>query len=309
MDHGTLNRRHLLLGAAAGLGAAATTGAVSAKGVLKMWPLGVQLWAVNAQLQTDVPGTLKAVKDAGYDVVETAGTIGHTAAEFGAMIRDAGLTCRSAHTSMGDLMSGLDQKIADARALGAEWLVCSSPKPLAALDSAKDWVAAMIEAMTLDAWKANAEQLAMMTPKVKAAGLKFAYHNHPMEFRDLPSENGDGTTGYDILVGSSPDLRLEMDLGWVAAGGRDPVAMMKKYADRIDLLHVKDMVADASAPVGYRSVEVGAGMIDWKAVFTTAHRIGVKGYFVEQEAPYVKPIMTSLSESRAYLAGLKLGWF
>lgn len=304
MDHASISRRHVLLGAAAGMGTAAMAGAAPAKGVLKMWPLGVQLWTVNTQLQSDIPSTLKGLKDAGYDVVETAGTIGHTAAEFRVLIEDAGLTCRSAHTSMGDLMNGLDQKIADAKALGAEWLVCSSPKPPVTLDPAKDWVAAMIEAMTLDAWKTNAEQLAIMAPKVTAAGLKFAYHNHPMEFHDLGE-----TMGYDILVGSSADLRLEMDLGWVAVGGKDPVAMMKKYAGRIDLLHVKDVVADASAPVGYRSVEVGAGMIDWKGVFTTAHKIGIKGYFVEQEAPYLKPVMTSLAESRAYLAGLKVGWF
>ena len=303
MDIAGPNRRHFLLGSAAGLGAVANLGAgsVAAKGVLKMWPLGVQLWTVNTQLQADVPSTLKGLKSAGYDVVETAGTLGHSAREFRALIEDAGLTCRSAHTSMGDLMTGLDQKIADARALGAQWLVCSSPKPPVVLDPAQDWVAAMIAAMTLDAWKANAEQLAMMAPAVTKAGLKFAYHNHPMEFRDLG-----GTTGYDIMVASSPDLRLEMDLGWVAAGGRDPVATMKQYAHRIDLLHVKDMVADAQAPVGYRSVEVGAGMIDWKDVFATARKIGVKGYFVEQEAPYLKPVMTSLSESRAYLAGLRV---
>ena len=301
MPSACLNRRLLLLGAAAGLGAAAVGGSADAKGVLKMWPLGVQLWTVNAQLQSDIPGTLAGLKSAGYDVVETAGTLGHTAADYRRMIEDAGLTCRSAHTSMGDLMAGLEQKIADALALGATWLVCSSPKPPAPLDPAQDWVAAMIAAMTLDAFKANAEQLALMAPIVTKAGLKFAYHNHPMEFRDL-----DGTTGYEILVDATPDLRLEMDLGWVAAAGKDPVAMMKKYAHRIDLLHVKDMVADATAPLGYRSVEVGSGMIDWKNVFTEAHHIDVKGYFVEQEAPFLKPVMTSLAESRTYLAGLRV---
>lgn len=297
-----MNRRHLLLGGAA---LAATATSTEAKPVLKQWPLGVQLWTVNAQLQTDVPGTLKAVKDAGYEVVETAGTAGHTAAEFRTMIEDAGLVCRSAHTSMPDLIAGLDQKIADAVALGAKWLVCSSPKPPAALDPSLDWVSGMVAAMTPDAWAFNADQLAAMAPKVKAAGLAFAYHNHPMEFKALP----DGRIGYDLLLAATPDLRLEMDLGWVAASGHDPVAMMKTYASRIDLLHVKDMTADAGAPLGYRSVEVGAGMIDWKAVFRTAKHIGVKGYFVEQEPPFLKPVMQSLAESRAYIATLKTGWW
>jgi len=292
-----MNRRNLLIGAAALAAAGATA---EARPVLKQWPLGVQLWTVNAQLQSDVPGTLKAVKAAGYDVVETAGTAGHTATEFRKMIEDAGLTCRSAHTSMPDLIASLDQKIADAVALGAKWLVCSSPKPPAALDPKLDWVSGMVAAMTPDAWAFNAARIAEMAPKIIAAGLTFAYHNHPMEFKDL----GGGHRGYDLLVESTPDLRLEMDLGWVAASGHDPVAMMLRYADRIDLLHVKDMIADASAPLGYRSVEVGAGMIDWKAVFKTAERIGAKGYFVEQEPPFLKPVMQSLAQSRAYLTRL-----
>lgn len=264
-----------------------------------MWPMGVQLWTVNAELKTDIPGTLKALKDAGYETVETAGTLGHTAAEFKALVDASGLVIRSAHTSMSDLIAFGDQKIADAVALGAEWLVASSPKPPMALDPAKDWVIAMGEAMTADAYSYNAEQISILAPKVKAAGLKFAYHNHPMEFKDL----GAGKTGYDVLLtGADKDsLRLEMDLGWVAVSGQDVVATMKKYGDRLDLLHVKDMARDDAEPTGYRSVEIGVGMIDWKAVFDTAKTLGVKGYFIEQEAPYKKPIMTSLAESRAYL--------
>ncbi|MBW8880637.1 MAG: sugar phosphate isomerase/epimerase [Asticcacaulis sp.] len=292
------------------LGAWSVAGCAPAQGGGRtdLWPMGVQLWTVNAELQKDAPGTLKALKDAGYEVVETAGTQGRTAAEFRTLVEAAGLIIRSAHTSMPDLIAMGDQKIADAVALGAEWLVASSPKPPAALDPAKDWVVAMGEAMTADAYAYNAEQISLLAPKVKAAGLKFAYHNHPMEFKELDSgkNGGGGKTGYDVLLSGAPAdlLRLEMDIGWVAVSGQDPVAMMKKYADRLDLLHVKDVARDDGEPTGYRSVEVGNGMIDWKGVFEEAKAIGLKGYFVEQEAPYKKPVMTSLAESRAYLQKL-----
>ena len=298
------SRRGMLLGSLAlglGAGVAGCTQARSG-GRVDMWPLGVQLFTVKAELAADLPGTLKALKDKGYEVVETAGTQGKTAAELKGLVEDAGLIIRSAHTSMPDLIAMGDQKIAEAVALGAEWLVASSPKPPAPLDPAKDWVVGMIEAMTPDAWAYNAEQIAILAPKVKAAGLKFAYHNHPMEFKDL----GNGKFGYDVLLAAADaeSLRLEMDLGWVAVSGQDPVAMMKKYASRLDLLHVKDMVRDAGEPTGFRSVEVGKGMIDWKGVFDAAKAIGIKGYFVEQEAPYKKPVLESLGESEAYLRQL-----
>lgn len=293
------SRRHVLSGVLAlGAGIAGCSRAQGG-GRAAMWPLGVQLFTVKAELAADLPGTLKALKDAGYEVVETAGTQGKTPVEFKGLVEAAGLKVRSAHTSMTDLIAAGDQKIADAVALGAEWLVASSPKPPMALDPTKDWVVAMGEAMTVDAYAYNAEQISILAPKVKAAGLKFAYHNHPMEFKDL----GGGKTGYEVLLtgADAQALRLEMDLGWVAVSGQDPVAMMKKYADRLDLLHVKDMARDDGEPTGYRSVEIGNGMIDWKGVFDAAKAIGVKGYFVEQEAPYKKPVLVSLAESKAYL--------
>ena len=97
------------------------------------------------------------------------------------------------------------------------------------------------------------------------------------------------------------ELRAELDLGWVFVGGRDPAATIRKYAERVDLLHVKDMVKDPASATGYRSVEVGQGLIDWHAVFDAAHAAKLKGYFVEQEAPFKRPILESLAMSREYL--------
>ena len=264
--------------------------------ILNTWPMAVQLWTVNDQLKQDVPGTLKHLKTIGYDIVETAGLMGLRPSEYRRMIEDAGLTCRSAHTSMGDLLDNLDQHIEDARQLGIEWIVCSSPKPPAPLPAGKDWLSAMRDAMTLDAWKTNAEALAQMAPKVRQAGLKLAYHNHFMEFYD----HG-GVTGYSLIAGASEELRLEVDLGWVKVGGADPLAVVKQYAGRIDMLHVKDMVADPSQPIGYRSVEVGKGLIDWKPVLEAARRENVQLAIIEQEPPYVRDIFQSLAMSRDYL--------
>jgi sugar phosphate isomerase/epimerase len=262
----------------------------------------VQLFSVAAELAVDLPGTLAALKRIGYETVETATLLGLKAKDLRARIDDAGLTCRSVHTGMADLVGKREQSIQDALDLGATWLVCSSPQPPKALDPHQDWVAAMIGAMTLDAWKVNAAHLAEIAPVVARSGLKLAYHNHPMEFADL----GGGTCGYDLLMAATHprELRLEMDLGWVLVGGRDPASMIRKYAERVDLLHVKDMVKDPASPTGYRCVEVGQGLIGWRDVFKAAHDVKLQGYFVEQEAPFKRPILESLAMSREYLRSL-----
>jgi sugar phosphate isomerase/epimerase len=304
-SHMNLSRRAAMsvlgggLFAAGNIEAATRHSKMSAK-ILDVWPFAVQLWAVNAQLQTDVPGTLKRLKSIGYDYVETAGLAGKTPQEFRKMLDDNGLTCRSAHAPMSDLISMLDQRIEEARAVGAVWLVCASPKTSMPVNSMETFVAAM-KGITLDGWKENAGYLAEIAPKVKAAGLKLAYHNHFGEFADH-----DGVTGYETLVAAaSPEsLRLEVDLGWVAVSGLDPIDVLRKYADRVDLLHVKDMTKDAAQILGYRSVEVGQGIIQWGPLLKEAKRLGVKYAVVEQEPPFVRDIFESLSMSRTYLKGL-----
>jgi sugar phosphate isomerase/epimerase len=77
-------------------------------------------------------------------------------------------------------------------------------------------------------------------------GMRFYYHNHYQEFQFV-----DGRTVYDLIMeNTDPDLVfVEMDTYWMARGGQDPVAMMKKYSDRLILLHQKDFPASAPQPL------------------------------------------------------------
>ena len=74
----------------------------------------------------------------------------------------------------------------------------------------------------------------------------------------------------------------------MAQAGQDPVAMLKKYGGRIQLLHLKDRKAGfpTSQMLGHDAehmTEVGSGTIDWKAVILKAEKTSVKHYFVERQ--------------------------
>ena len=60
-------------------------------------PIGLQLYTVRDAMEQDFEGTLKKVKEFGYDGVEFAGLFGHTAAEVKNMCAEIGLTPISAH--------------------------------------------------------------------------------------------------------------------------------------------------------------------------------------------------------------------
>jgi sugar phosphate isomerase/epimerase len=77
-------------------------------------------------------------------------------------------------------------------------------------------------------------------------GMRFYYHNHFQEFQRI---GGDHV--YDlILQNTDPALVfLEMDTYWMYRGAQDPIAWMKKCAERIILLHQKDFPANAPQPL------------------------------------------------------------
>ncbi|HTE47161.1 MAG TPA: sugar phosphate isomerase/epimerase, partial [Gemmatimonadaceae bacterium] len=146
---------------------------------------------------------------------------------------------------------------------------------------------------TPDDWKRLAEQFNKAAAQVKAAGFRFAYHNHNTELKKI----GDATP-LDILIAETdPSLvSFEMDLYWVVNAGGNPLDLLAKYPGRFKMLHVKDSMG---APDN-KMAAVGAGTIDFKTIFARAK--GIEHYFVEHDQP-ADPI-ASASASYRYLANL-----
>lgn len=234
-------------------------------------PLGLELYSVRDELPKDYAGTLKKVAALGYREVEAAGFYGHSATEAKQAFADAGLKCVSAHHSSDDLSTKLDDIIAFHKTLGAEYIVCSYP-------GHKNPPASGAEhSFSLEDWHWNAENFNRWGKKVKAAGMRFGYHNHTPEFTVV-----DGVTPYDELMKlTDPALvTFEMDCGWVVVGGGDPVALLKKYSNRVSMLHVKDFQPGVNPP---HAAQLGHGRIDYKPIFAAAKQGRIKHYFVEQE--------------------------
>lgn len=72
------------------------------------------------------------------------------------------------------------------------------------------------------------------------AGMQFVYHNHEIE---CIAEGG--TTALDYMMESCPLLKLELDVGWAKFAKTCPLEWMRKYKDRLVLLHLKDIREDA----------------------------------------------------------------
>jgi sugar phosphate isomerase/epimerase len=259
--------RRSFLKASGAVAAATVVGADRLSAAPLKFPIGLQLYSVRELLPKDFDGTLAKVRADGYTEVEAAGYYDKPAPEFRKAMDKAGLRCVSTHHPLGVLRPRLDELIEYGHTLGLEYIICSS--------SVRRDPAAK-GPLTLDDWHYVAGEFNRIGEKVKAAGMTFGYHNHTPEF---------GTEGgvmfYDELLKlTDPKLVVfEMDCGWVAASGHNPVDYLSKTPERFPLLHVKDMAHEASGQ--FHSTVMGRGVVDYKPILRAA--TGLKHYFIEQE--------------------------
>ena len=244
--------------------------------------VGVQLYTVRAAMARDVPATLQAVARLGYREVEFAGYFGHSPAEIRRMLDDNGLTSPSTHLGLDDVRQRFDAVAETAHVVGHRYLT------VAALD--------LRGIRTLDDWKKAGEAFNEAGRNARGSGLRFAYHNHDVEFAPV-----DGRIPMDVLIaGTDPSLvTFEMDLYWVTKAGHDPRTWFARYPGRFELVHVKDSMG---APA-HTMTEVGSGTMDWKGIFAQRGTAGIKHYFVEHDDP-ADP-MDSIRVSYNYLKALR----
>ncbi len=253
--------------------------------------LGLQLWSLRAQAKLNPLAALDLVRNYDLGDVEIVGTGGLKPAAYADALRQRGLRGVSAFMGYERLKKDIAGAIAEAKTLGVQYLIVPT---LAHQDGVFD---AEAVAADFNAWGEACQ----------AAGLRFGYHPHGFEFRPM----ADGRTRFDVLMALTQPEKVcfEMDVFWVTHAGIDPVALLRKYAGRWLLMHVKDLrkgVVTGShtgrAPATDH-VPVGQGQVDWPAVLGAAQEVGVRHYFIEDEttAP-----LESIAATLDYLRSLKL---
>ena len=254
----------------------------TAGGAAKIKRVGVQLYTVRTAMNTNVAATLQAVATIGDREVEFAGYFRHSPADIRKMLDDNGLTSPSCHLGMDAVQGGFDATAEAAHVVGHRYLTVAS------LDTRA--------IKTADDWKRVADAFNEAGRRAKAAGLRFAYHNHESEFPAVG-----GQVPMEILIGGTdPSLvAFEMDLYWIAKAGIDPRTYFARYPGRFELVHVKD----SSGPPANAMADVGSGTMDWKAIFAKHKQAGIRHYFVEHDQP-ADP-MASIRASYNYLKALR----
>jgi len=254
-------------------------------------PVGVQLYSFREYFKTDVPGTLDKVKNFGFQEVELAGTYGMSPEDFKKALSERGLKPVAGHFSYDQWQDNPEAVVKEAKALGLKyagvaWIPHDGP-------------------FTEDQCRATAGVFNRAGQAAAKQGVKFFYHNHGYEFQP----HGDGTL-FDLLMElTDPKLvSYEMDLLWTVHPGQDPAALLAKYGNRWELMHLKDLrkgvKGDLSGGTDTKNdVALGTGEVDFPKVLAAAKKAGVKHYFIEDESPTV---LDQIPQSLDYLT--RVSW-
>ena len=317
-DRRTFLRELALLGVSvSAMGCVSRTGTATRSTVPSRSPLtadeiGVQLYTVGDVLRQDFAGTLKQVAAIGYKQVEFAGYFNKSAAEVRTLLDGLGLKSASTHIGMDLLRRDLPAQIEFAKGVGHEYITIPS---LGRNENPMN---------TADAWKRVASECNEMGAKVKAAGLKLAFHSHSGEFVDV----GGGKTGMDVFVSETDPtvFSFQIDLGWARVANQDPVAWFRRYPGRFRMWHIKDFenlsAAQARQAESFRNPSppgggrgggggaaqagrpspIGAGDIDFKPILAAWRDAGLEHFFVEQDGAAQWPGGSIASIAKSYQA-------
>jgi sugar phosphate isomerase/epimerase len=243
-----------------------------------MKPISLQLYSLREKSKADFPAVIKAVAAIGYTGVEPAGLYGLSPAEFRRLVEAEGMVISSSHGPWAS-PENLSEVIATAGALGTT-LVSSG-------FGAENF-------KTADDIHRTADIVNGMEEKLRAAGLTLFLHNHWWEFEKL-----DGRLKYEIFAELAPRVSFEIDTYWAANfGANDPVAVVRHFARRAPLLHIKDGPLVKDKPM----VAVGRGKMPIRNVIKAADTAVLRWLVVELDE-CATDMLEAVRESYKYLTG------
>ena len=244
-------------------------------------PIAVQVYSVQADANADLYGTLKAIKDMGYDGVEFAGLYGHTPAQIKEFCDELGLTPVSAHVPFVEMLGNPAGVLARYAQIGCKYVVVPYLNPEHRPEH--------------ENFAYIVEFIHVLCKAAKKLGMTMLYHNHDFEFLKV-----DGKYALDVLYDTVPAdlLQTELDTCWVNVGGENPAEYIKKYSGRAPLVHLKDFVGErsddmyeligierkaVSRPANFEFRPVGQGIQDFPAILASAKAAGAEWVVVEQD--------------------------
>lgn len=260
--------------------------------------IGAPGFILMDDMRRDMPGTLQKIARLGYDGIELLGFFGHSADEIRAWCAQAGLEPYSCFASLAELLgeatdpnnpidaavampgSTPEEKLNYIRAIGCQYIGLLLP------DEPMD--------------EAVMERINRASRLARSHGLKVQYHNHAQEYLHRWEE------GYRmdyIMAHTDEAVLFEPDLGWIEIGGGRCPDQLRRYASRIEIVHLKDYYRPAfDTALAHEFRPTGYGVMDWAALLPLCESaVGPVWYTADHDKAYDRDIYEELGLSLDFI--------
>src|SRR5215469_4726731 len=154
-------------------------------------PIGCQTYPVRKMIADDFPGTIRQLREAGFQTIELCSPVGYADSGFGVLAKykgpelrkilgDLGVRCESSHFDIKELRDNQAGRIAWAKEVGLTQMLVPS------LEGPRN--------PTMDDVKRAADEYNKMGEQAAKAGMQQGLHNEGFEVSTV-----DGKRTYDLL--------------------------------------------------------------------------------------------------------------
>ena len=160
--------------------------------------LALQLYSIREDMQNDFFGTLKKVKEIGYDGCEFAGLYGNDPQKINEACKELDLIPISAHVAYQDIIPDIKKAVATYKTIGCKYMVIPYlPEDLR---------------YGTEKYPTLVEDMKKIGKECKENGITLLYHNHDFEFKK--AENGEYVLDELYREISADLLATEIDTCW-----------------------------------------------------------------------------------------------
>jgi inosose dehydratase len=145
---------------------------------------------------------------------------------------------------------------------------------------------------------ASAELLKMVEEKVREFDINYAIHNHGP---DMPELFPSAENAMEFIQGMDKRVGLCLDIGHELRDGKDPVAALTRFSDRVHDIHLKNVTSPGKSG---RGIELPRGAIDLVAFVRALRKIRYSGVCgLEHEKDMDNPL-PGVAECIGYFRGV-----
>jgi sugar phosphate isomerase/epimerase len=281
----SFSRRDVLKLSAAGLATLALPRfAYSDEKKSKMPKLSLQLYSVRKACAEDFDRALEEVANMGFEGVEFAGYHSYSGKPEALKKRldDLGLKAAGTHIRTHVLEGDELKKTIDFhKILDCKYLIIPGDGRFSKPEGNKELAEIFNKAAEI----------------LKPEGMQCGYHNHTHELQEY-----EGKTYWDWFAERTvEEVVLQQDMGWTVTAGHDPVALVRRYPGRSEIVHFKPAVVKGDQN---KKAIIGQDSVPWKEIIIACREVGDTEWFTIEQEHYL-PGKTPMECSEMSLEGLK----